>query len=204
MPTSTVLVVRHAAPVLPVAGTLPHVDDERDLTLDGRLAAQELGERLAVHGISAIYSSPARRAVATIQPLADAFGLQIRTREDLTERWLADRILDEDGWLEVFRRTWLDADHCPDGGESRRATQQRALAALDDIADRHPREAAVASTHGGLIACLLRSFDDAMPFDEALAIPMPAVYALERREGVWRISDQESNDRPATFFPIPD
>lgn len=66
MPITTALVVRHAAPVLPVAGTLPHVDEARDLTLDGRRAAEELGERLAVHGISAIYSSPARRAVATV------------------------------------------------------------------------------------------------------------------------------------------
>lgn len=98
----------------------------------------------------------------------------------------------------MFRRTWLDADHCPDGGESRRATQQRALAALDDVADRHPGETAVASTHGGLIACLLRSFDEAMPFDEALAIPMPAVYALERRGGVWRISDQQGRSYQAT------
>ena len=54
-----------------VAGT---TDDERPLTTDGVAAALELADELEGFVITAIYSSPYARALATITPLAERRG----------------------------------------------------------------------------------------------------------------------------------
>jgi 2,3-bisphosphoglycerate-dependent phosphoglycerate mutase len=138
--------------------------------------------------ITAIYSSPYRRAIETVEPLAGRRKIPILVREDLAERWLADRILEDQEWLDVYRRTWDDIDFCPDGGESRRTTQDRALAAIEDVRQRHVGETVVVSSHGGLIGCLLRALDGSMEFERALEMPMPALFALTDKAGEWRIA----------------
>ena len=47
------------------------------LTPKGRLQAQALAKRLAVHGLDRIYSSPCGRALETAQPTAEMLGLDI-------------------------------------------------------------------------------------------------------------------------------
>ena len=153
---------------------------QRTPSHEGRLAAADLALRVATHPITAIYSSPYRRAVETVEPLAAQLKLEIRLHEDLAERWLADRILADHEWLDVFRRTWQDIDFRPHGGESRRTTQDRALAALEDLLQQHPDEMVVASTHGGLLGCLLRALDGQLSFDEALSMPMPSRLLVEK------------------------
>jgi broad specificity phosphatase PhoE len=123
-----------------------------------------------------------RRAVETVTPLAEVRGLEVRLDDRLAERWLADCILADAAWLDVFRKTWEDEEFVPLGGESQRSTQERSLRALDDIRTAHPGQTVVASTHGGLIGCLLRALDGEFSFERALDIPMPAVFILKEDE----------------------
>src|SRR5919201_4946395 len=77
------LLVRHAS-----AGsreTWPHDDRERPLDERGRHQALELVERLRDYPIETICSSPARRCVETVEPLAQARGLSIELRAELGE-----------------------------------------------------------------------------------------------------------------------
>jgi 8-oxo-dGTP diphosphatase len=62
--------------------------DDRDRPLDkrGRKQAKELVERLRPYPIEAILSSPARRCVETVEPLARARGLEIEQRPELSEQ----------------------------------------------------------------------------------------------------------------------
>jgi phosphohistidine phosphatase SixA len=61
--------------------------DDRDRPLDERgcKQAKELVERLRPYPIEAILSSPARRCVETVEPLARARGLEIEQRPELSE-----------------------------------------------------------------------------------------------------------------------
>jgi phosphohistidine phosphatase SixA len=60
-------------------------DRERPLDERGRRQAEELVERLQPYPIEAILSSPARRCVETVEPLARARGLEIEVRPELGE-----------------------------------------------------------------------------------------------------------------------
>jgi 8-oxo-dGTP diphosphatase len=60
-------------------------DRERPLDERGRRQAEELVERLQPFPIEAILSSPARRCVETVEPLARARGLEIEQRPELGE-----------------------------------------------------------------------------------------------------------------------
>jgi 8-oxo-dGTP diphosphatase len=60
-------------------------DRERPLDERGRKQAVELVERVRPYPIEAILSSPARRCVETVEPLARARGLEIEQRAELSE-----------------------------------------------------------------------------------------------------------------------
>jgi 8-oxo-dGTP diphosphatase len=77
------LLVRHAS-----AGDREEwVGDDRERPLDkrGRKRAEELVTQLEPYPIEAILSSPARRCVETVEPLARARGLEIEQRPELGE-----------------------------------------------------------------------------------------------------------------------
>ena len=60
-------------------------DDERPLTKAGARRARALVPLIAAFGVTHAASSPAARCVSTVQPYADAAGLQVKTLEALTE-----------------------------------------------------------------------------------------------------------------------
>jgi phosphohistidine phosphatase SixA len=77
------LLVRHAS-----AGDRDEWEgDDRERPLDerGRRQAEDLPGRLRPFRIEAILSSPARRCVETVEPLARARGLDIELRPELSE-----------------------------------------------------------------------------------------------------------------------
>jgi 2,3-bisphosphoglycerate-dependent phosphoglycerate mutase len=71
-----VLLVRHAAPVLP--GTPGFDEHTRPLTVESAEAARALSQQLGSRTIDAVYSSPYRRAVETVAPLARPRWLEVQ------------------------------------------------------------------------------------------------------------------------------
>lgn len=60
-------------------------DDERPLSDRGVLQAKLLAERMAAAGATAVVSSPYRRCVQTVEPLAALLRVSVETTEDLAE-----------------------------------------------------------------------------------------------------------------------
>lgn len=81
--TGTIHLLRHAA-----AGDRLKWDGddrERPLTKKGRRQSNALAERLRDRGIERVLTSPFRRCVETVQPLAEAIGADIETSKALAE-----------------------------------------------------------------------------------------------------------------------
>jgi len=149
----------------------------------GRNQAQALVNRFAGCRIDAIYSSPYRRAVATVRPLATDRDLSIRTDARLRERELTDRWLDDH--MEALRRVWSDFDLVLPGGESSAACQRRVGAALDDLRNRHSDdERVLVSSHGNAIGLYLNRLDSEFGFEDWDEMRNPDLFAVQGEK--WR------------------
>lgn len=81
--TVPLLVVRHGKAMLRKNWSGP--DNRRTLTGRGRRQAKELIDLLSAFGVEHLISSSALRCTQTLQPYAKAAGLEIETRDRLTE-----------------------------------------------------------------------------------------------------------------------
>lgn len=158
---TVLLLVRHGETDANVAGTWQGATDN-PLNPHGRAQAEALARHVAVHypNISAVYTSPLRRARETAQIVAHYLG-QIPIREDpgLAEYNLGawEGLTYEE--LRYEKRLWdrmrTDPHWAPPGGESAYQFATRVLDAFRRIARRHPGETILVVSHGGAIATAL-------------------------------------------------
>jgi 2,3-bisphosphoglycerate-dependent phosphoglycerate mutase len=169
---TTVYLVRHA-----------HADWEpsetRPLSVRGRASAEALAARFSRVPITAIYSSPARRALETIEPLARHFHTRAVVLADLRERELATRTAAE--FDAASEATWREPNRPWADGESNAAAQVRGLAVVRRLVARHHRQHVMLATHGTLLALVLNGLDSTFGYDFWRTLTFPDVYELTFR-----------------------
>jgi probable phosphomutase (TIGR03848 family) len=159
---TTVYLVRHGLTAQTgrlLYGRTPGIDlDHR-----GRAQAEELVSRFDGVRVTAVYSSPLERCVQTVEPLAAARRVPVRTDEGLLE-------MDAGAWtgrtLRQLRRAraWETVQRSPStfafpgGGEAFPDAQTRAVGAIERIARRHRRGAVVVATHGDIARIAIAHF----------------------------------------------
>jgi len=183
MPITTVLLVRHAQ-------SAPDFDiDEADwpLSNDGVEQARALVHELTPEVPNRLVSSPYRRAIATLEPLAAHLGLPIEIVPDLRERKLADGRLPD--WRAQLERSWSDFERALPGGESARTCQRRMVDALSRVADATPGETLAICSHGNAIALFINAIDPGFGFAQWAEMRNPHVFRFERSPESWRWRD---------------
>ena len=144
--------IRHAQPNFE-----NHKDSERELSPKGRKDCALVTEFLLDKNISAVYSSPFRRAVDTLGEFAALRGLPIRILDDFRQRRV------DSGWIEDFtafsRRQWEDFSYRLSGGECLREVQARNLRALRRVLRECPDASVAVGTHGTALSTLLNAYD---------------------------------------------
>ena len=145
------------------------------LTLDGQVQAQNIADTLASFGIDRIVSSTYRRAIDSIQPLAERLGLPVETDERIIEAGLSS--INYPDWLERLKATFEDPDLSYEGGESSRAAAGRAVAAVDAVL-LTDAQVPVVVTHGRLLTLLMRHYDSRFGFDNWRALSSPDLFRI--------------------------
>ncbi|GIJ34549.1 histidine phosphatase family protein [Micromonospora sediminimaris] len=173
MPTEIVL-VRHARSVPPTADGPD--DFTRPLTRDGLRQAHELVPALTEPRPAAVWSSPYRRAIQTVQPTADALGLPVRTRTELRE-W-DDGLAFTEVWERHYVRSWTDLCYARPGGESLDQLSIRAVEAVRALARHHAGRVVLVGSHGTFICRALAGFGVPVSWATVRQMPMPALYRL--------------------------
>jgi broad specificity phosphatase PhoE len=147
-----------------LAGRMPGVG----MTERGRAEIAAQAVRLAGEKIAAIYASPLQRTRETAEIVAERLGLPIGFRDDLIEldfgEWTGatfDSIRADPRWQAWSTQRSLAT--IP-GGESMRAVQQRVVAAVVELNERHLHETVVLVSHGDVIRSAL-VFLLGMPLD---------------------------------------
>ena len=165
--------VRHAEPDFSV-----HDDRSRPLTEKGMRDREKVTERLMDKQISAVLSSPYRRAFDTVSHLADALGLPIEPVEDFRERRV------DSVWIDDFnafaRQQWADFDYKLTGGECLREVQARNIAALNDVLLRYAGQSVAIGSHGTALSTVISRFNPSFGYEDFRRIQpvMPLIVHL--------------------------
>ena len=167
-----IILVRHAESVIPTPGG----PDEyhRPLTETGHAQASRLVEELAAIGPSLIAASPYLRAVQTVEPVARALGLPVRTDHALRE-WDSGLEPTPD-YTRHYEQSWADPDFTRPGGESLNQLGERATSILRSLAE---HGTVIIGSHGTFVARALIGFGvTAVDWPFSRAMPMPAIYRI--------------------------
>lgn len=155
---TTLYFVRHAQP-----NYANHDDLTRELSPKGLQDRHLVCDLLADVPVDAVLSSPFKRAVDTVAPLAESRGLPIRTVDDLRERRI------DSCWIEDFnsfaRAQWEDFDCRLSDGESLRQVQERCVAALEDILREYAGQTVVIGNHGTALSCIINHYAPSFGYD---------------------------------------
>ncbi len=147
-----------------LAGRTPNVH----LNERGKTQSEDVANALAQQDLNAVYSSPLVRCQETASVTAERFGLNIQEEPGVLEvdygEW-------QGGSIEELAKTpeWQLVQHAPSsfrfpGGETLFEVQARAIAAIDDIRQRHPNEVVAIFSHGDVIRTAIAHYMG-MPFD---------------------------------------
>jgi broad specificity phosphatase PhoE len=167
---------------------------DRPLNDAGRSQARELAGQLRDEPVTALYTSPLRRASETARILGGGFGLEAQTLDALLE-------IDVGAWegltVEQVRERYpdrVDQDWRSgwEDGETYDELERRVVPALIELGPRHDGGHVLAVTHAGplraaIAASMGLSYDEARPLIGALE--NCAVFRFEIRNGVLEPGD---------------
>jgi 2,3-bisphosphoglycerate-dependent phosphoglycerate mutase len=109
-----VVLVRHALSIPPTADGPDELT--RPLAGGGLQQAVDLVEILTELSPVAVWSSPYRRAIQTVEPTAEALGLPVRSSWELRE-W-DDGLPYTEDWEPHYARSWADPSYARPEGEA--------------------------------------------------------------------------------------
>jgi probable phosphomutase (TIGR03848 family) len=132
------------------------------LSEDGRAQAEAVAEQLAKAPIKAIYSSPIERTLETAQAVASRHRLDVQVLDDIGE-------VQYGTWtnrsLKSLARTklWVTVQRFPSAarfpqGETLREVQARAIAELERIQARHPKQMVCVVSHADVIKLVVAHY----------------------------------------------
>jgi 2,3-bisphosphoglycerate-dependent phosphoglycerate mutase len=170
------LLVRHATSVPP---TNDGPDDySRPLSPLGMRQALDLVDVLVAGSPVRVLSSPYLRSVQTVAPTAEALGLRVKKCSALRE-WDSGIPVTND-WKRQYRLSWEQPKCLVGVGESLETLEERAVAALREMATNCEDGADVlVGSHGTWIARALLGLGCDVDADFWLSMASPAVFVIE-------------------------
>ncbi|PFY11185.1 histidine phosphatase family protein [Bacillus toyonensis] len=167
---TTIYFVRHAH------STYTKEERERPLSEKGHCDAENVTCLLKDGHIDVVISSPYKRAIQTVQGIANTYNVSIQIEEDLRERLLSSEPVED--FNDAIENVWEDWTFAYEGGESNVVAQKRAILCMQNILEKYKGKNIVIGTHGNIMVLLMNYFDSKYDFQFWKTIQMPDVYKL--------------------------
>ena len=167
---TTIYFVRHAH------STYTKEERERPLSEKGQLDAENVTHLLKDRHIDVVISSPYKRAIQTVQGIANTYDVSIQIEEDLRERLLSSESVTD--FNDAVQKVWEDWDFAHEGGESNDVAQRRAVICMQNILKKYEDQNIVIGTHGNIMVLLMNYFDSKYDFRFWKTIRMPDIFKL--------------------------
>jgi len=169
----TIYFVRHSEPDLNV------IDDlTRPLTIEGHHRLKNVVSYFEKIKIDNVFSSPYKRCIDTVKPIAKSKELEIVTVDDFRERKVSD------GWIDDFKtfamKQWQDFNYKLKNGESLNDTQKRNVKALNGVLTQK-WETIVIGTHGTALSSILNYYFKDFGYQEfqSIKVEFPFICKVE-------------------------
>ncbi len=162
---------------------------EAPLTRKGEEDARALVQILKNVEIDHILSSPYKRALDTIKPLAQKLKLEIQKVEALKERVLSEVPMDD--WLTKLEQTFLEKDLVFEGGESSRAALSRILEIIKEIVKNEHMKNVVIVSHGNLLSLLIQHYCPNFGFKEWSEMKNPDIFIVDFEDSQAKVTHRK-------------
>ena len=151
----------------------------RPLTKRGLVDAEKLISNFENISVDIIYSSPFKRAIGTITPLAGNRNLEIHTIEDLRER-RSDSVQSID-LIEMIKMQWKDFSFTLSDGECLNEVQERNIKAIFKLLEQNSGKSIAIATHGMALCTIMQYFNPSMSIEDVGNIlpVMPYVFEMK-------------------------
>ncbi|CAM5600635.1 hypothetical protein SAFG77S_09483 [Streptomyces afghaniensis] len=167
---TTIYFVRHAHSVY-------SADElERPLSEKGLSAAKQVAKRMEKEAIDIVLSSPYKRAIQTIEGVAEYFQTDIKLIHDFRERKLAKGSIPD--FNTAIEKVWREETFFWDGGESNLIAQKRGVQALFHILKQYENKRIVIGTHGNIMVLMMNYFSKEYDYTFWKNLEMPDIYKL--------------------------
>jgi probable phosphoglycerate mutase len=200
MPETEIWLIRHGETEWNVQHRFQGHSDS-PLTASGRLQVEAVGERMRHESFDHFYSSDLLRTRETAEAIVRTTGKSFETDVRIREKHLG---IFEGMTVPEIKERYLDiyidfktqgARYVIPEGESTQQLQERAVAFMDEMHERHPGARVVCVTHGGTIRALMKhTLGLSLDTPTRFTIGNTSVHQLVRREQFWvvqRMSDTE-------------
>jgi len=152
-------------------------EPEWPLSDTGVEQALALVEPLNKLEIDRIFTSPFRRAIATISPYCSGNDLAFEINEDLRERKLKEQSMLDD-WQDLIERAWDDFDYALLNCESGYSCQNRISNCISSLVTTHPGDTLLISSHGNAISLYLNKLDSAFGYAGWQSMKNPDLFRI--------------------------
>ena len=166
--------IRHSKPDISIKD-----DAIRPLLPEGIEKSKELINFFSGIKIDYIYSSPYKRSIQTIEPIAENKNIKIKTINDFRERKMNNK------WIENFeefsKRQWNDFSYKLIDGESLEEVQKRNIKALNKILLENKGMTIIIGTHGTALSTIINYYDKNFQYKSFIEIVniMPYIVKIE-------------------------
>lgn len=148
----------------------------RPLSNKGQMDAERITQRLKKEDIQHVLSSPYKRAMQTVQGIADLIGKEVILDQDFRERNLASVPVED--FDKAIKKLWEEPSFSYEGGESNIDAKRRGVKATYRILEKYEGENVVIGTHGNIMVLIMNYFDSQYDVDFWQSLAMPDIYRM--------------------------
>jgi 2,3-bisphosphoglycerate-dependent phosphoglycerate mutase len=148
----------------------------RPLSEKGKRDALHVTERLKNEKIDVVCSSPYKRAVETVDGIAQYINQEITLVEEMRERTLS--AVPVENFQEAISSVWADPTSSLEGGESNLTAQNRGVYGIFKIMEEYNGKNVVIGTHGNIMVLIMNYFDETYGVEFWRELEMPDIYCL--------------------------
>ncbi|MCM3757151.1 phosphoglycerate mutase family protein [Sporosarcina aquimarina] len=167
---TTIIFVRHAHST--------YTPDElgRPLSSKGFSDAVKMSEVLKNEPIDVVISSPYKRAVQTVEAIAEFIDQKVIIDKGFMERKLSDEPVEDFDF--AIKKVWQNPSFSWNGGESNEIAQLRGVEATLKVLDLYEGNNILIGTHGNIMVLIMKYFDDHYDFSFWKNLEMPDAYRM--------------------------